>query len=137
MTVYDDIEHILEVLESGADGYLTKNISVESIVQSMRLAANGEAVLSPKIYQQVLKYALRYNTKPVVLDSGLKLTSREIDIIRMVARGLGNKEIAAKLNLGPRTVKGHMVDIFNKLKANSGLKRLLWDCGTDSSSWMT
>lgn len=119
LTVYDDIEHILEVLESGADGYLTKNISVESIVQSMRLAANGEAVLSPKIYQQVLKYALRYNTKPVVLDSGLKLTSREIDIIRMVARGLGNKEIAAKLNLGPRTVKGHLVDIFNKLKANS------------------
>ena len=134
LTVYDDTEHILGILESGADGYLTKNISVENIAQSIRLAANGETVLSPQIYQQVLKYALRYNTKPIVLDSGIKLTPREIEILKMVARGMGNKQIASGLKLGPRTVKSHLVDIFGKLKANSRTERSSSGCGPASSS---
>jgi DNA-binding NarL/FixJ family response regulator len=119
LTVYDDAEHILGILESGADGYLTKNIPVENIAQAIRSAVNGERILSPQIYQQVLKYALRYNAKPVVLDSGVKLTPRELEILKMVALGMGNKQIAGDLKLGPRTVKSHLVDIFGKLKVNS------------------
>jgi two-component system, NarL family, response regulator LiaR len=119
LTVYDDIEHILGILESGADGYLTKNISVEQIVHSMRLAVAGETVLSPQIFKQVLKYALRYITKPLVISDGTRLTPREQEILKMVARGLSNKEIADRVNLGPRTVKSHLVDIFSKLKVNS------------------
>jgi DNA-binding NarL/FixJ family response regulator len=119
LTVYDDIEHIMGILESGADGYLTKNILVEDIIRSIRLAVNGETVLAPQVFQQVLKYALRYSTKPLSLDSGLKLTSREQEILKMVARGMSNKQIASALDLGIRTVKSHLVDIFNKLKADS------------------
>jgi DNA-binding NarL/FixJ family response regulator len=119
LTVYDDVEHILGILESGADGYLTKNIPVEDIAQAIRLAVNGETVLSPQIFHQVLKYALRYNTKPIVLTSGVKLTTRELEILKMVARGLSNKQIAADLKLGSRTVKGHLADIFSKLNTNS------------------
>lgn len=119
LTVYDDIEHILGILESGADGYLTKNIPVEQIVHSMRLATAGEAVLSPQIFRQVLKYALRYTTKPLVISEGVKLTPREQEILKLVAKGLSNKKIASDLNLGPRTIKSHLVDVFNKLKAGS------------------
>ena len=119
LTVYDDIEHILGILESGADGYLTKDILVEDIVKCMHSVAIGETVLSHLIFQKVLKYALRHITKPLKLDSGIKLTSRELEILKLIARGFGNKQIAQELNIGIRTVKSHLVDLFNKLKISS------------------
>jgi NarL family two-component system response regulator LiaR len=119
LTVYDDIEHILGILESGADGYLTKDILVEDIVKCIHSVAAGETVLSHQVFQKVLKYALRHITKPLHLDSGLKLTSRELEILRLVAKGQGNKQIAHELNIGIRTVKSHLVDLFYKLKISS------------------
>jgi DNA-binding NarL/FixJ family response regulator len=116
LSVYDDVEHVLGILKSGADGYLTKDILVEDIVQSIRSVCAGETVLSPQIFRQVLKYALRHSTKPIHIENGVKLTPRELEILRLVARGMGNKEIAQELDLGIRTVKGHLVDLFGKLK---------------------
>ena len=115
LTIFDDIEHILGILESGADGYLTKNVLVEDIIKSMRSAVAGEVVLSPQVFKQVLKYSLRHVTKSMKLDTGVKLTIRELEVIRLVARGMSNKQIAEDLNLGTRTVKSHLVDIFHKL----------------------
>lgn len=119
LTIYDDIEHVLGVLESGADGYLTKNVLVEDIIKSMRSAVAGEVVLSPQVFKQVLKYSLRHITKPLILDTGVKLTIRELEVIRLVARGMSNKQIAEELNLGTRTVKSHLMDIFHKLNVFS------------------
>lgn len=119
LTVYDDIEHILAILESGADGYLTKSILVEDIIKSIRSVVAGEAVLSPQVFQQVLKYALRHSTKPLRLDTGVKLTSRELEILQLIAKGISNKEIAGVLKISTRTVKSHMVDIFRKLNVSS------------------
>ncbi len=119
LTVYDDVEHILGILESGADGYLTKNILVEDIIKSIRSVVAGETVLSPQVFQQVLKYALRHSTKPVRLYNGVKLTTRELEILQLIARGISNKEIANELNISARTVKSHMVDIFRKLDVSS------------------
>lgn len=119
LTVYDDVEHILGILESGADGYLTKNILVEDIIKSIRSVVAGETVLSPQVFQQVLKYALRHSIKPVRLNTGVKLTTRELEILQLIAKGISNKEIASELNISSRTVKSHMVDIFRKLDVSS------------------
>jgi NarL family two-component system response regulator LiaR len=119
LTVYDDIEHILEILESGADGYLTKNVMAEEIVQAVRSIIGGEIVLSPEVFGQVLKYALRHNIKPLTLDTGTKLTVREQEILILIAQGMSNKQIAEKLEVGIRTVKSHLVDIYTKLKVFS------------------
>jgi DNA-binding NarL/FixJ family response regulator len=119
LTVYDDIEHILGILESGADGYLTKNILVSDIVQSIRLMVAGEKVLSPQIYRQVIKYALRYNTRPKSKNTTLNLTSREVEILGLLAKGLSNKEIADEMGMGNRTVKSYLVDVFSKLNVRS------------------
>lgn len=119
LTVYDDVEHILGILESGADGYLTKNILVEDIIKSIHSIVAGETVLSPQVFQQILKYALRHSTKPVRLNTGVKLTARELDILQLIAKGISNKEIANELNISSRTVKSHMVDIFRKLDVSS------------------
>jgi two-component system response regulator DegU len=119
LTVYDDIEHILGILESGADGYLTKNILVEDIIKSIHLIVAGETVMSPQVFKQVLKYALRHSTKPLRLNTGVKLTLRELEILKLIAKGISNKEIAVELNISSRTVKSHMVDIFRKLDVSS------------------
>jgi len=119
LTVYDDIEHILGILESGADGYLTKSILVEDIIKSIHSVVAGETVLSPQVFQQVLKYALRHSTKPIRLDTGVKLTTRELEILQLIAQGISNKEIAGELNISSRTVKSHLVDIFRKLDVSS------------------
>jgi NarL family two-component system response regulator LiaR len=119
LTVYDDIEHVLAILESGADGYLIKNIPVEDIIQSIRLAVDGETVLSPQVFRQVLKYATKYRTKPLLLNPGTKVTTRELEILKLVALGLSNKQIANELCLGTRTVKSHLADIFSKMRVFS------------------
>jgi DNA-binding NarL/FixJ family response regulator len=119
LTVHDDSEHILGILEAGAAGYLTKSVFGEEVVQAIRSVTAGEAVFSPLIMQQVLKHALRYPTKPLPLEAGDKLTVRELEILRLAARGMSNRDIALKLNLGERTVKGYLVGIFAKLKTSS------------------
>ena len=119
LTVYEDIEHILGILESGADGYLTKNIMIEDIVQSVRLAVAGEAVLSHDVFQKVVKYAIRNNVKPLDSNLTIKLTTRELEILNLLSKGLSNKEIADTLKLKIRTVKSHLVVIFSKLNVVS------------------
>lgn len=119
LTVYEDIEHILGILESGADGYLTKNIMIEDIVQSVRLAVAGEAVLSHDVFQKVVKYAIRNNVKPLDSNLTIKLTTRELEILNLLSKGLSNKEIADTLKLKIRTVKSHLVVIFSKLNVMS------------------
>lgn len=125
LTVYDDIEHVLGILESGADGYLVKSVSVDEVIQSIRLIVAGETVLSPQVFQRVLKYALRNITKPLAISADVNLSSRELMVLRLVARGLSNKQIAAELNISSRTVKSHLVDIFRKLNLSSRIEAVI------------
>ena len=119
LTVYDDTEHLLGILESGADGYLTKTVMVEDIIQAIHSVAAGQTVLSPHIFQKVLKCALRHSYKVVSIDSQTRLTTRELEILQLIGRGLGNKQIACELDLSIRTIKSHLIDIFSKLKVSS------------------
>lgn len=119
LTVYSDSERILGILEAGAAGYLTKSVFGDEIVAAVRSVVAGETVLATPVFQQVLKHALRYMTKPLVLEGGEKLTTRELEILKLAARGMSNKDIARELNLSLRTVKGYLVEIFAKLKVGS------------------
>ncbi len=119
LTVFDDSEHVLSILEAGASAYLTKNVISEDIPRAIRAVLNGESVLSEEIMQQLLKYALRYPLKPISLEYNEKLTSREMEILQFVAQGYSNKIIADKLDLSLHTIKKYMMNIFDKLKANS------------------
>lgn len=119
LTVHNDSEHILGILEAGADGYLTKSVFGEEVIQAIRSVVAGETVLSAQVLQQLLKHVLRYPTKPLMLDAGEKLTVRQQEILRLAAKGMSNRDIALTLNLSLRTVKGYMVEIFSKFKVNS------------------
>jgi DNA-binding NarL/FixJ family response regulator len=119
LTVYDDSEHILSILEAGAAGYLTKRVFGHEIVQTVRAVAAGETVLSSSVSHQIIRHAARFVAKPVFLDAQEKITSRELEILRLVARGMSNKQIASGLELSPCTIKSYLAEIFSKLNVGS------------------
>lgn len=119
LTIHNDIEHILSILEAGAAGYLTKSSSGDEVIAAIRSVVAGETVIANPIFHQVLRHTLRYSSKPLVLEGKDKLTTRELEVLKLAARGLSNKDISQKLNLSLRTVKGYMLDIFSKLHVSS------------------
>lgn len=119
LTIHSDSEHILGILEAGAAGYLTKSVFSDEVVAAIRSVVAGETVIANPVFQQILKHALRYVTKPLGLGAGEKLTARELEILKLAARGMSNKAIAMELKLSLRTIKGYLVEIFSKLKVGS------------------
>jgi len=119
LTVHTDDECILEILKAGAAGYLVKSAFGEQVVQAVRAVAAGEMILSPSIGQRLLKQAARFPTRPVLLEAGEKLSTRELEVLKLTARGLSNKDIASALGIKLRTIKGHLAGIFSKLRVAS------------------
>jgi len=119
LTVHSDKEHVINILQAGAGGYLTKSVYGDEVIHAVRALVAGETVLSPSVSRQIFKYALQHITKPLSLDTGDKLTGRELEILRLAARGISNKDIALRLDLSLRTVKGYLADLFLKLNAAS------------------
>jgi two-component system, NarL family, response regulator LiaR len=119
LTVHSDSEHILGIFEAGADGYLTKSVFGNEVVTAIRSVMAGDNVLSKQILKQILEINPQQTSKPRELAPGFTLTSRELEIFKMAARGMSNKDIAQKLNLSLQTVKGYLVSIFSKLNVNS------------------
>ena len=119
LTVHNDTEHILKILEAGAAGYLTKDIVGEKLVHAIYLALSGESVLSDDVMRSLLRHALRYPLTPSVPILGEKLSTREIEVLRLAAKGNNNKQISEQLDINLRTVKGHFVNIFSKLNVSS------------------
>lgn len=119
LTVHSDNEHILSILQAGAGGYLTKSVYDDEVVNAVRALVSGETVLSPSVSQRIFKYAFQHITKPKSLDVGDKLSVRELEILRLVTQGISNKDIAIRLGLSLRTVKGYLADIFLKLNVSS------------------
>jgi len=121
LTVHDDSEHILSILEAGAAGYLTKSVFGKEVIHAVHGVMAGETILSASISQQIIKHALRHMTKPLPLplNAGEKITGRELQILRLAASGMSNKDIAQKLDLSERTVKGYLAGVFSKLNVSS------------------
>jgi NarL family two-component system response regulator LiaR len=119
LTIHSDEQHALEILEAGAAGYLTKSVFGEEIVHSIQGVISGEMVLSPAIGKRLLELAARYPLKPALLPAGEKLSTRELQIIKLAARGMTNKQIASELNLSLRTVKRLLDNIFSLLQVSS------------------
>jgi DNA-binding NarL/FixJ family response regulator len=119
LTIHSDSEHILSILQAGARGYLTKSVYGNEVINTIRALVSGETVLSPAVSQQILKYANQHMIMPVKLGAHDELSSRELEILRLIAKGMSNKDIALRLNLSLRTVKGYLTVLFLKLNVGS------------------
>lgn len=115
LTVATSEDMVAAAVMAGACGYVAKETPVDDVVSAVRAAANGEAWLSPRAAEAVLN-RLRRDHVPVGPDASHELLSpRELDVLRLVARGLENSEIAAALNISPRTAKNHLSNVLSKL----------------------
>jgi len=116
LTTCNDEEYIVGLLAAGATAYLLKSAQGEELVQAIRSVRAGDFVLAPALAQRLFKRTARL---PVAVNSAEHLTRRELDVLKLAATGLGNRDIAARLGLAERTVKGHLMNIFDKMSVSS------------------
>ena len=125
LSAYDDDEYVFGLLEAGAAGYLLKTVGGDELVRSVRSVFNGEPVLDPVVARKVIARVTSHGRmkEPSRDDS---LTEREMEVLKLAAGGLGNKDISAKLNLSRRTVEGTLRAVFNKLGVGSRVEAILY-----------
>ncbi len=119
LTAYDDDEFVFGLVEAGAAGYLLKSVQSQELVQAIRAIHAGESVLHPSVARKVLDHfvpSLAKSGKQIPLET---LTERELEVLRLVTKGLSNKEIGDELILSVRTIQGHLRSIFSKLHVGS------------------
>jgi DNA-binding NarL/FixJ family response regulator len=115
VTTFDTDEHVYAALRAGASGFLLKDAPPEELAAAVRLIAEGEALLAPSVTRRVIEEFARVSRDPGSRSSLGDLTERELDVLRLVARGLSNSEIADELTIGETTVKTHIGNILMKL----------------------
>ena len=125
LTAYDDDNYVLGLLEAGATGYLMKSAKGQDLVEAVRAVRAGESVLHPKIIEKLLKQAMAKPAETVELKIKDLLSDREMEMLKLLATGISNKEIAEKLCLSLRTVKAHMSNIFTKMNVASRSEALV------------
>jgi DNA-binding NarL/FixJ family response regulator len=115
LTTFDRDAEMLAAIEAGAAGYLLKDVAPEMIVSAVRRAAAGELVLTPDVSRRVVQR---------MREPRVRLTDREVEVLRMLDTGASNREIAKALFISEATVKTHLVHIFEKLGADSRSRAL-------------
>lgn len=125
LTVSDNEEDVLAAIRAGADGYLLKDMEPEDTLESIRTAAGGKLVVSDRL-TELLAAALRSEAKTPYSSEEAALTTRECEILLLIAEGLSNKLIARRVDISPATVKVHVKNILRKLNLNSRVEAAVW-----------
>jgi len=118
LTAYDDDPYVQAVLEAGANGYVLKNASSEEIVQAVHTVHEGQMALDPSVARKIVSRWMNAGQTPPQ-PAEARPTPREMEVLRLVTRGLTNKAIAAQLKISERTVQGHIASLFDKLGVSS------------------
>jgi len=128
LTVSDDDQDLFEAIKAGASGYLLKEVSVEEVADSVRAVVQGQTLISPSMASKLL-------TEFVALDKRVtekqqytspRLTSRELEVLKLVAKGMSNRDIAGDLYISENTVKNHVRNILEKLHLHSRMEAVIY-----------
>jgi len=127
LTTFDLDEYAFAGLQAGASAFLLKNVAPSELVQAVRVVASGEAVVAPRVTQRLLENFVR-SKQPVAASDGSAegLTSREVEVVRALAEGLSNAEIAGHFFLSEATVKTHVRRILTKLDLRDRVQVVVW-----------
>jgi len=126
LTISDQDDDVMDAIVAGACGYLVKDSSIEELMRGINAAAIGESLISPPIASKVLQ-----RMRAVTLDQGAEtiraeLSDRELDVLRLIANGKDNSEIAEALHISPKTVKIHISNILMKLQIENRIQAAVY-----------
>jgi DNA-binding NarL/FixJ family response regulator len=132
LTTYDLDEYVFQALRAGASGFLLKDSEPDQLLAAIRVISEGDALLSPSVTRRLIQeFARRPPPRHGPPPELTELTPRELDVLRLLARGNSNAEIAAQLVLGEATIKTHVSRILTKLGLRDRVQAvvLAYDCG--------
>ena len=119
LTAYDDDQYVFALLEAGAAGYLLKNVRRRDLIEAVRAVNAGESVLHPVIARKVIDRFAHPSGKPTEESALDQLSERELEVLKLAAKGMSNKDIAQHLTLSVRTVQAHLSAVFSKMQVGS------------------
>lgn len=125
LTTFDDDELVLAGIKAGARGYLLKDVSLEQLVEAIEVVSKGGSLVQPAMTQRLLSGLEGLNNQFVSLDRPDPLTDRETEILRLMAGGFSNKEIANSLHVAEGTIKNHVSNILSKLGVRDRTRAVL------------
>jgi DNA-binding NarL/FixJ family response regulator len=126
LTVSDEEADLYEAVKNGASGYLLKDSSIDEVAQAVRVVADGQSLISPSMAIKLLdefKQMSRSDRQQVPTP---RLTERELEVLKLVAQGLNNREIAKRLFISENTVKNHVRNILEKLQLHSRMEAVMY-----------
>ena len=125
LSAYDDDEYVFGLLEAGAAGYLLKTANGDELIHAIQAVHKGEPVLDPSVTRKLINRFRFPSREPSRERPSEHLSDREMDVIKLAARGMNNKDIGDQLQLSRRTVEAHLRSIFNKLGVGSRTEAVL------------
>src|SRR5918992_1047763 len=126
LTISDQDEDVIDAIVAGACGYLMKDSSIQDLMQGIRAASIGEALISPHIAAKVLQRVRAFGVSTDDAVAGPELSDRETEILRLIANGKDNAEIAQELHISPKTVKNHISNILMKLQIENRIQAAVY-----------
>jgi DNA-binding NarL/FixJ family response regulator len=125
-TTFDLDEYVYGALAAGASGFLLKHVSPEYLTAAIRMVRSGDALLAPSVTRRLVeRFALQTSAPALTRRDLSHLTPRELDVLRLLARGLSNAEIAAQLTLSDATVKTHVARLLAKLQLRDRIQAVI------------
>lgn len=115
LTIHEDREYLFKTLQMGAEGYVLKDAEPAVLIEAIRNVYNGQSYIQPNMTKELVKEFNRVTLHEKEKSDENNLTSREIEVLELIAEGMINKEIAKKLYISEKTVKNHVSNIFKKL----------------------
>src|SRR5690349_8053942 len=126
LTVSDEEADLYEAVKSGASGYLLKDSSIEEVAQAVRVVSDGQSLISPSMAVKLIDEFKQMSRPERSQVPGLRLTERELEVLRLVAKGMNNREIAKQLYISENTVKNHVRNILEKLQLHSRMEAVMY-----------
>ncbi|WP_328828553.1 response regulator transcription factor [Nocardioides acrostichi] len=126
LTVSDEEGDLYEAVKSGASGYLLKDSSIEEVAQAVRVVSDGQSLISPSMAVKLIDEFKQMSKPDRDHVPGLRLTERELEVLRHVATGMNNREIAKVLFISENTVKNHVRNILEKLQLHSRMEAVMY-----------
>ncbi len=131
LTIHDDQNYMMNMIQSGAAGYLLKDVEPSMMVQAVRRVYAGESYVEPSLTKKLFQGITNREEKKVApaapgITEGERLSTREIEVLRLIGKGMSNAEIARTLYLSEKTVKNHLTNIFRKIDVTDRTQAVLY-----------